>query len=367
MAWIAWVFTFIATGLFVFNLTIAGYVLLVASLATQLLAKYLHQRENLPLTNKTELEPVNLPPDNKPQLSVLNRIMAAWQQQIEVAANLVQHNVEGLIQPFNDMSSRMRSENQSSIALFGSENSNNNSNIAQTLNESRMKLASVIDAFHSGITHKTELQQTIVHLAQYMDEMKNMASAVQMLASQTNLLALNAAIEAARAGDAGRGFAVVADEVRTLSGKSGETGRDIGKKIEAITAAIQATIDAAERLVRHDETNLALLDHSVTDVTTHLGEEINQLHEAGHRLHALSSETQSNIEQIIVKLQFQDRVNQILHHLQTDMNDIASTVYNDIEQLDENSWKKEFQRRFTTEEEYKGRVSHTTSSDITFF
>ncbi len=194
-----------------------------------------------------------------------------------------------------------------------------------------------------------------------------MAGAVQVLASQTNLLALNAAIEAARAGEAGRGFAVVADEVRTLSGKSGETGRDIGKKIEAITAAIQATINAAERLVQHDESNLQLLDRSVNEVTERLGEEINLLHDAGHRLHNLSCETENNIEQIIIKLQFQDRVNQILHHLQTDIVNIAGTVDDNLEQLDENNWKREFQKRFSTEEEYQGRISHTTNSDITFF
>lgn len=178
---------------------------------------------------------------------------------------------------------------------------------------------------------------------------------------------MNAAIEAARAGEAGRGFAVVADEVRTLSGKSGETGRDIGKKIEAITAAIQATINAAERLVQHDESNLQLLDRSVNEVTERLGEEINLLHDAGHRLHNLSCETENNIEQIIIKLQFQDRVNQILHHLQTDIVNIAGTVDDNLEQLDENSWKREFQKRFSTEEEYQGRISHTTNSDITFF
>ena len=263
------------------------------------------------------------------------------------------------------MAARMRQENSSSLSLFGADNKD--SMITRTLDETQIKLAAVIEAFHSGITHKNELQNTIANLAHYMDEMKKMAASVQMLASQTNLLALNAAIEAARAGEAGRGFAVVADEVRTLSGKSGETGRDIGQKIEAITTAIQATINAAHRLVEHDESNLALLDRSINDVTARLGEEINLLHESGHRLHTLSCETENNIEQIIIKLQFQDRVNQILHHLQTDMHNIAITVDDNISQLDEKSWKQEFERRFSTEEEFQGRISQSTNSDITFF
>jgi Methyl-accepting chemotaxis protein len=365
MPWISWVFTLIGTGLLAFRLPEAGYAFLFVSLTTQLLGIY-QQRKSIPsepapsseLSHSAVAEP-------QPQLGMLSRVMTAWQQQVQVVSDLVQHNVEGLIQPFNDMTARMRQENQSSLSMFGAHD--NDSAITKTLDDTQIKLASVIDAFHSGLAHKAELQQTIGDLAQYMDEMKKMAASVQVLASQTNLLALNAAIEAARAGDAGRGFAVVADEVRTLSTKSGETGRDIGKKIESITAAIQATIDAAHRLVQHDEKNLALLDRSVNEVTEHLGEEINLLHEAGHRLHALSCETETNIEQIIIKLQFQDRVNQILSHLQSDMKHIAGTVDSNISLLDETRWKRDFQQRFTTEEEYQGRVSQTTNSDITFF
>lgn len=365
MPWIAWVFTLVGAGLLALNLPEAGYAFLVASLAIQLLVLSQQRRITLPVEEPIDHSPVSDIPVHKPQFRILSRVMNAWQQQTQVAADLVQHNIEGLILSFNDMTTRMRRENQSSLSLFGAENSD--SEITRTLNETQVKLASVIEAFHSGITHKAALQHTIADLAQYMDEMKKMAGAVQVLASQTNLLALNAAIEAARAGDAGRGFAVVADEVRTLSAKSGETGRDIGTKIEAITAAIQATINAAQRLVKHDESNLQLLDRSVNEVTERLGEEINLLHDAGHRLHHLSCETENSIEQIIIKLQFQDRVNQILHHLQTDMNNIAGKVDNNLEQLDEHNWKKEFQQRFSTEEEYKGRISHTTNSDITFF
>jgi len=364
MPWIGWGFSLIGAAFFALDFPLFGYIFLAVSLIAQSINLY-QQQTKTPLEEKIDPLPIDLVAVQKPQFGVLSRVMAAWEQQIHVAADLIQHNIEGLIQPFNNMTSRMREENQSSLSLFGADNSD--SVMTKTLDETQIKLASVIDAFHSGLTHKADLQHTIADLAQYMDEMKKMAGAVQVLASQTNLLALNAAIEAARAGEAGRGFAVVADEVRTLSGKSGETGRDIGNKIEAITAAIQATINAAERLVQHDESNLKLLDRSVNEVTERLSEEINLLHDAGHRLHLLSCETEQNIEQIVIKLQFQDRVNQILHHLQTDIVNIAGTVENNVELLDENSWKSAFQKRFSTEEEYKGRISHTTNSDITFF
>ena len=369
MPWIAWGFTLLSVCAFVFDFTLLGYGFIAISLVLQLIVIWRHAQANHQASvSNTTTESIAIDPvmsSLSSQHEGLARVIEAWEQQTHVVSDLVQHNIEGLIEPFNTLSERLRQENQSSLRLFGG--ADNNAQITQALDSSRQKLSHVIDTFHSGIKHKTELQQTIQELAQYLDEMKKMAGAVQTIASQTNLLALNAAIEAARAGEAGRGFAVVADEVRTLSTKSGETGRDISHKIESITGAIEATISAAHRLVEYDEANLTLLDSSVSDVTTHLGDEIHLLQESGHRLHQLSCETESDIHQIIIKLQFQDRVNQILHHIESDMNDIARQVKDDINQFDENDWQQSFQKRFTTEEEYKGQISPTTNSDITFF
>lgn len=79
MAWIAWVFTLIGTGLLILDLPAAGYAFLVVSLAIQLLVIY-QARQRIPaavITNepltKTVDEPVTLP-----QLSILNRVMTAW-------------------------------------------------------------------------------------------------------------------------------------------------------------------------------------------------------------------------------------------------------------------------------------------------
>ena len=366
MRWLILLLSIIALILYVLNQTVVGSIILGIALLVQAIDLFLpyfrseEKQKHNTLDTTFVTEPVAAP-----DISFLRKIIDSWHQQTHVASELIQNNIEGLIGPFHQMTSQIRGECSSSLSLY--QGNRHDSSITRSLDDARAELNKVIDAFQGGIQHKNTLQSTISDLAQYMDEMKKMASAVQTLASQTNLLALNAAIEAARAGEAGRGFAVVADEVRTLSAKSGDTGRDIGQKIEAITKAIQATIDAAQKLVVSDEANLKLLHASVEQVTSNLGDEINVLHDSGQRLHQMSCEIENNISDIVVSLQFQDRVNQILHHIETDMDDVAHHVDNNLTTFDEKDWQRQFEKRFTTEEEIKGKVNKTTTSDVTFF
>jgi methyl-accepting chemotaxis protein len=302
-----------------------------------------------------------------PLLLKMPAMLLVWRQQLDVVADLVKHNIESLLVPFTQLMVRFHDENQTSATLLGSRSCGRS--ITDVLQETSNSLVAVIDAFDGSRSYKLQLQETISELGGFMLELKSMASSVQKLASQTNLLALNAAIEAARAGEAGRGFAVVASEVRTLSGQSGETGRDIGNKVEAVTKAIQATIDAADNLVRTDDANLALLEQSVHTVTERLSIEINELHDAGARLHLLSQESETAISQIITRLQFQDRVSQILEHLQVDLNEIRDIMLDDVKgEFDVASWEQRFRQRFTTAEEHAGRVeTREADNSITFF
>ena len=294
-------------------------------------------------------------------------VFLGWQRQLRVVGELVQQNIEALLSPFSLLMGRIHEENQTSATLFAEQGGGHS--IAQAIQHTRLQLEQVISSFHGANVYKQELQQTIRQLGAYMTELRDMAASVQHLASQTNLLALNAAIEAARAGEAGRGFAVVADEVRRLSGQSGETGREIDQKVEAVTQAIRATIQAADNLAKTDEQNLQLLDGTTQQVITELGSEIDLLHDAGLRLRELSLASEDAINQIMVKLQFQDRVSQILEHLESDLHQVQQELLDmDTLSFDAERWEQSFKQRFTTQEEREGRVAKQSAPEsVTFF
>ena len=90
---------------------------------------------------------------------------------------------------------------------------------------------------------KAELEEALKGI-QVIEQIVNVASAIQGIANQTNLLALNASIEAARAGEAGRGFAVVADEINSLAST---TGSEIDK-VNALTSEVTANVNELSKV-----------------------------------------------------------------------------------------------------------------------
>ncbi|MDH5229910.1 MAG: methyl-accepting chemotaxis protein [Gammaproteobacteria bacterium] len=180
---------------------------------------------------------------------------------------------------------------------------------------------------------KNELLNKLKELKQNTSDVEEMAGAVGKVAEKTNLLALNAAIEAARAGEHGRGFSVVADEVRNLSQLSGETGAQIVKRISALTSTMNAVLDAAEKTAEEDVKTQQESDDKIQNVLARFSEMANTLAGTSETLMTESAGIKSEIDDLLVALQFQDRVGQILEHVCEDINKSVEFIRENVRRL----------------------------------
>jgi methyl-accepting chemotaxis protein len=217
------------------------------------------------------------------------------------------------------------------------------------------------------IESKDELMVCIRELAESTIDMKNMANEVSQIAAQTNLLALNAAIEAARVGVHGRGFAVVAGEVRKLSQLSASTGKNIVERVSHVSSIINTAVATAERSSVQDRRVLEVSGNVVRDVLSHvenLGDSAEQMRKHGNII-------RTDVENLLVSLQYQDRVSQMLTVVINDVNKMHQNVSHlGSEALpDKEEWLKDLHATYTMREErvIHGKKDENDGDGTTFF
>ncbi|MCF2858152.1 methyl-accepting chemotaxis protein [Pseudoalteromonas sp. SMS1] len=190
-------------------------------------------------------------------------------------------------------------------------NSDSGHSLQEVSETSRDKLNGVLQYIEQTNDSQAQMTSTISDLVIKSNELQTMSVDVSKIAEQTNLLALNASIEAARAGENGRGFAVVADEVRSLANSSGETGVRIGQLVESIANAMRTSMDMMNAEL---EKKQALTEKYRTEINQVVDEWLvlsQQMQTQAAELHTSNIDIREKISQILVDLQFQDRVDQI--------------------------------------------------------
>jgi methyl-accepting chemotaxis protein len=217
-------------------------------------------------------------------------------------------------------------------------------------------------------------------LDSFIVELNSMAGDVAQIAHQSNLLSLNAAIEAARAGELGRGFAVVAKEFRTLSAKSGETGKHIAEKVAIISAAIAEACKVVEDTVEQRESRVATTEASIGRVLSELRGITDALERSSGLLKGESKSIQTEINQALVQLQFQDRVSQIMTQVNKSIDTLPTILRqqlqhyqetHQLERLDSETLLAELQKSYVMADQHVihqgGKVDQKNTTDISFF
>ena len=292
-------------------------------------------------------------------------VVPIWRRHIESTRRHTEEEVSALTARFSDINGRLDG------ALAASRgNAGGDGGAVSVLEECREELNRVLETLHQSLIAKQELLSQISDLACFTEEMQGMADTVSAVAAQTNLLALNAAIEAARAGDHGRGFAVVADEVRSLSDQSGEAGKRIAEKVATVNGAILATLEAAERYEREDKVSVSGAEEAIRRVVERYREVTEGLEHSADLLRRESDGVREEVEGVIVALQFQDRVGQILSHIEEDMDALTAALESD-DPPDVDAWLVNLEGRYTTPEQYINHrgdeATDSPSGGITFF
>ncbi|MFE8070313.1 methyl-accepting chemotaxis protein [Marinobacteraceae bacterium S3BR75-40.1] len=307
-----------------------------------------------------------VPPPADELRPLMRDLLPAWAESLGQVRDLASSNIGSLVEQFDALIAQLENSLSEASRLAGDQDDHG---VIALLRDTRQQLEAVSEEFQRGHQEKARLIDTIGSLEGFTDELQQMAASVRTIADQTNLLALNAAIEAARAGEAGRGFAVVADEVRSLSRSSGDTGVRMSEKADNIGHAMRETSGAASTLWTTDEANLTALRETIGSVFEQFEGAVQGLAESSEHMEHNARDVQHTIQGIVMNLQFQDRIEQILEHVQSDLERLQSQLRDDQPVTDREQWLQRFRASFTTREEREGSRSATRASEdsLTFF
>ena len=300
-------------------------------------------------------------------------VLPIWAGQIDMARTHTEDSITALTTRFANINQEIGTTMASSQGEAGD-------SLIALLHENEVELSSIVTTLRSALAMKDSMLGEVTSLSQFTDALKRMAQDVGDIAKQTNLLALNAAIEAARAGDVGRGFAVVADEVRKLSTLSGETGRKIWETVETVNKAIATTLQISSQYAHQDEEMVTSSEKVIEHVVGRVHTAVVGLADSSEELRRETQSIGEEIAEVLVALQFQDRVSQVLGHVSNDMNKLKDRIADPERQpgedgmpgpIDATAWLDELSHTYTVPEQHVvhrgGAPQVATASEITFF
>lgn len=266
--------------------------------------------------------------------------------------------------------------------IAGGGNARQGRSVDMLFSESRVALTAVLKILSQIQAVEHAVVEEVRKLSTHTQQLDSMAQEVRKVAEQINLLALNAAIEAARAGENGRGFAVVADEVRKLAGFSSSTGEKISHAIEGINKAMASTLKMSEVSGSTDDKAIHDAEQSIHTALDDLRAALDVFKNDADQLRGNSVQIRDEIFSVLTAFQFQDRVSQMLSHVENNLNGLQNAVdaarskdERHANSLDVGATLAKMELSYTMPEELINHSSNVASShqnvskndDITFF
>ncbi|WP_308389104.1 methyl-accepting chemotaxis protein [Acidithiobacillus sp. AMEEHan] len=294
--------------------------------------------------------------------SILARQLALSREQLEQA-------VTDIVGRFTSLHRRLSEAVLSSQSTSGKEGA---AEATQRFRETETELQMILRHIEASVQQHESNQATISALMQQVNVLEQMAREVGEIAAQTTLLALNAAIEAARAGEQGRGFAVVADEVRKLSSRSKESSVAMAENVKEVVKVIRQVVAAAGKSIEAERSFLKNARESTRNALGRVEQMTEELCASQARLQLEGEQIAEDMDQLLVTLQFHDRVNQILQHVEEGLAELPRHLHPRENLQSVQGWLRSMEDRYSTAEERaahrnEGVATAGSGEDITFF
>ena len=267
-------------------------------------------------------------------------VLPVWRQHVAAVQGQTEQAVHSLAQSFASITGQFEA------AGFKGTNAAETDEDAATMSLLTLcerELQPVVTSMKHILESKGALLSSVHGLSRAAAELLDMASGVGYIAAQTNLLAINAAIEAARVGEAGRGFAVIAKEIRSLSQESAKTGKLITERMTQLAQIMQSTVHAANTASEHDQSAIELSGHVIEDVLAH----VREISGNAESMREQGTVIRSEIDSLMISLQFQDRVSQLSAVIDADIGRLRDAVEQAQPVPPAQAWLHELQRHYT--------------------
>jgi len=264
-------------------------------------------------------------PSNEALQESLHIILQEWSQLIMSLASLIRENVEGLLPAVFGLAQLVHRASEANVGASSS------------AREAGATLRDRIAELKRGLTPLTEAANEATQLRQDLAGLREQAAKLQAAhAGDTELQAfLTALIDGPKA-------ALVRST--TLL----DAAREVETTGVSALEQLEGGLDAIDRMLHADTSGLEA---------------------AAARVKHFVDSSRAAIDQLIVKLQFQDRTDQILSHLLADFESLSKALSEVGDQpFDVDAWQNERKKRFTTAEERNaGAAPSTDAGDIELF
>ena len=299
--------------------------------------------------------------------SLERQVLPVWKRNVEAARGHSDASMGVLLERFASVSAQL------DVALSNSSGASLDLGTTdELLQRHQPEVQRLLGTTLAAVASRDETLAHARSISAELEELTRLAREVQNIGRATHLLALNASVEATRAGVNGSGFAVVAQEVRALAGQSRQAGTHMARRVNTLKEQVDRALAQARR---HDTDadELALqADENARAVVRSLVGSVAEVSRSSRTLREAGRQIQTDIDDILVSLQSQDRLSQMLTSVTDDMSRLEAVLGGepDPAALSAVQWLERLDASYTMEEmrsSHHDTVSISRSAAVEFF